>query len=92
MFNRREAYMADDVHSNPQTVSTRAAVSQSVEAATHPDALLRVPTVVTLTGISKTTIYSKVAIGEFPRPVRLGHRCTRFRAGDVVAWLKAQST
>ena len=64
--------------------------AQPLEVATWPEALLKLPTVVNLTGISKTTIYTKVASNEFPKPVRIGNRCTRFRARDIVAWLKSQ--
>jgi len=33
---------------------------------------------------------SAVKAGSFVDPVRLGARCTRFRAGDVTAWIAAQ--
>ena len=54
------------------------------------DALLRLATVEAITGLGRSTIYAKLASNEFPQPVRLGTRCTRFRAGDVQAWLAAQ--
>jgi prophage regulatory protein len=52
---------------------------------------LRISTVESVTGLSKSTIYSKLANNEFPQPIRLGTRCTRFRASDVTAWLAAQA-
>jgi prophage regulatory protein len=55
------------------------------------DALLRISTVQTVTGLSKSTIYTKLANNEFPQPIRLGARCTRFRAADVTAWLVSQA-
>jgi prophage regulatory protein len=63
---------------------------QPMEAVTVPDALLRIQTVTALTGLSVSTIYRLVAAGTFPQPRRLGARCTRWRAGDVTAWLAAQ--
>jgi prophage regulatory protein len=54
------------------------------------DALLRLPAVQALTGLSKTTIYTLTARGAFPAPIRRGARCTRWKAGDVTAWLQAQ--
>lgn len=54
------------------------------------DALLRLATVEAITGLSRSTIYAKVKAGQFVEPVRLGSRCTRFRAGDVQVWLAAQ--
>lgn len=64
---------------------------QPLHAAQVADALLRLATVEALTGLSRSSIYAKLARQEFPQPVRLGARCTRFRAGDVQAWLAAQA-
>jgi prophage regulatory protein len=55
------------------------------------DALLKVQTVSAVTGISVPTIYRKMAAGQFPAAVRLGSKCTRWRAGDVMDWLRAQA-
>jgi len=54
------------------------------------DALLRLRTVSQATGLSNATVYRKLAAGEFPKPVRLGCRCTRWKAADVRAWIQAQ--
>jgi prophage regulatory protein len=64
---------------------------QPLQAAELAEALLRLSTVEAITGLGRSTIYAKLAANEFPQPVRLGARCTRFRAGDVQAWLVAQS-
>ncbi len=69
---------------------TRGAVPQSLEAASLPDALLKIQTVATVTALSASSIFRKTAAGEFPEPIRLGARCTRWRAADVRAWLAAQ--
>lgn len=63
---------------------------QPIEAGTLPDALLRLATVEVMAGLSGPTIYRKLAAGEFPEPVRLGARCTRWKAADVRAWIQAQ--
>ncbi len=62
---------------------------QPLHAAQIHDALLKLQTVQALTGLGKTSIYERIKTGEF-KPVRLGSRCTRFRACDVQAWLQAQ--
>ena len=54
------------------------------------DALLKLSTVQALTGLGKTSIYERIKAGEL-KPVKLGARATRFRAGDVQAWLQAQA-
>jgi prophage regulatory protein len=69
---------------------TRGAIVQPLEAASLPDALLKIQTVATVTALSASSIFRKTAAGEFPEPIRLGARCTRWRAADVRAWLAAQ--
>lgn len=63
--------------------------TQPIESATNPAALLRLSTVQALTGLSRSTIYTRIRAKTFPEPIKLGTRCTRFRAGDVTAWLEA---
>ena len=54
------------------------------------DALLNIRTLQSLSGLGKTTIYELIKTGAL-KPIKLGSRCTRFRAGDVQAWLQAQA-
>ncbi len=68
----------------------RTRTQQPLHAAQVAEALLRLRTVEAITGLSRSTIYAKLKAGEFVEPVRIGARCTRFRAGDVQAWLAAQ--
>jgi prophage regulatory protein len=63
--------------------------TQPLQAAEIPDALLKLSTVVALTGLGKTSVYAKAATGELT-PIRLGKRCTRWRAGQVKHFLQAQ--
>jgi prophage regulatory protein len=71
-------------------VKPRTRSQQPLDAAQVAEALLRLRTVEAITGLSRSTIYAKLKAGEFVEPVRIGARCTRFRAGDVQAWLAAQ--
>ena len=64
--------------------------SQPLHAVQIADALLKKQTVGAVTGLSGSTIDRKTKAGEFPKPVKLGARCTRWRAADVRAWLAAQ--
>ncbi len=54
------------------------------------DALLKISTVTQATGLSRASIYRRLAAGTFPAPVRLSTRCTRWQAADVRAWIQAQ--
>ncbi|HVN89192.1 MAG TPA: AlpA family phage regulatory protein [Candidatus Binataceae bacterium] len=55
--------------------------------ASHIDsaALLRLPQVLTLIPVSKSTWWNGVRQGKFPRPVKLGQRTTCWRASDILA-------
>lgn len=70
--------------------SVRGQEMQPLHALQLADALLRLKTVTQATGLSSATVYRKLAAGDFPEPVRLGARCTRWKAADLRAWIRAQ--
>ncbi len=54
-------------------------------------AILRLPQVKELTGLSKTTLWRRVRDGEFPAALRLGgpqSRAVGWRRSDVEQWLR----
>jgi len=51
------------------------------------DRILRRFEVESLCGIARSTIYTWIARGEFPQPVRLGKRIVGWREGDIAEWL-----
>ena len=53
-------------------------------------AILRRRQVEARTGLSRSTIYQRIAEGTFPRQVRLGARCVGWIASDVENWLAAR--
>ena len=55
------------------------------------DTILRLPAVKTNTGLSRSTIYLRVAQGEFPKPVSLGGRAVGWPASEVAALNSARS-
>ena len=44
---------------------------------------VRLPTVLTVIPIGKSTLWKRVADGEFPQPVKLGKRTTAWRVEDI---------
>ncbi|WP_082322116.1 helix-turn-helix transcriptional regulator [Variovorax paradoxus] len=62
--------------------------SPACELPTNSPALLRCPAVVALVGLSRSEIYRRMAAGTFPRPVKLGPRCSRWRAQEIGEWLE----
>lgn len=53
-------------------------------------ALLRLPDVTRRTGLSRATIYRRIAASEFPAPRTLGPRMVAWREADVSAWIEAR--
>lgn len=72
-------------------IKKRSVLKQPLEIINIPDALLQLQTVVALSGRSAASIARKVRSGDFPAPHKDGTRCTRWRSGDVKAWLQAQA-
>jgi prophage regulatory protein len=54
------------------------------------NAILRLPTVKTRTGLSRSTIYLRVAEGSFPKPISLGARAVGWIDAEVEAWVAGQ--
>ncbi len=52
--------------------------------------LLRLKEVCEIIGLSRSTIYKRLAEGSFPRPVRLSERATRWRPAEIEDWLQRQ--
>lgn len=50
-------------------------------------AILRLPTVVARTGLSRSTIYLRIKNGTFPLSVRIGSRAVGWLESDIDAWL-----
>jgi prophage regulatory protein len=51
---------------------------------------MRLPQVVEATGESRSTIYKRIAEGEFPKPVRLGAKSIGFVEDEVKAYNDAR--
>jgi prophage regulatory protein len=51
---------------------------------------LRMPTVMRVTGLGRSTIYRLMAEQKFPCPVRLGPRAVAWRLSEIEAWSDAR--
>lgn len=49
--------------------------------------ILRLPAVRARTGLSRSTIYFRAALGTFPKPVSLGGRAVGWLEAEVQDWL-----
>lgn len=52
--------------------------------------ILRLPAVKARTGLSRSTIYLRIAEGSFPKPVSLGGRAVGWIEAEVNDWLQQQ--
>ena len=50
--------------------------------------ILRLPEVMRSTGLSRSTIYLRIAEGTFPKPVNLGGRAVGWLEVDIQEWLQ----
>ncbi|MGH9816030.1 MAG: helix-turn-helix transcriptional regulator [Candidatus Acidiferrales bacterium] len=50
--------------------------------------ILRLPAVKASTGLSRSTIYLRVAQGTFPKPVSLGGRAVGWLEAEIQDWLQ----
>ncbi len=51
------------------------------------DRILRLPAVLSRTGLSRSTLYRKMECGTFPKNIPISTRCTGWRESAVSAWL-----
>jgi prophage regulatory protein len=51
---------------------------------------LRLPSVIRVTGLGRSTIYRLMAEQKFPCPVRLGPRAVAWRRSEIEAWSDAR--
>lgn len=50
--------------------------------------IVRLPEVMRLTGLSRPTIYRRIAEGSFPARVLLGERAIGFKLHEVIEWIE----
>ncbi len=52
--------------------------------------LIRLPEVKAMTGLSKSTIYARIAEGTFPKQIPLGPRLVVWVESDIQNWIAVQ--
>lgn len=55
---------------------------------TGPSSILRIKAVMERTGLTRPTLYRKVAEGTFPRQIHISTNCIGWRESDVNEWLR----
>jgi prophage regulatory protein len=62
-------------------------VKENQQNAAQPEKLLRLPAVVALVGLQKSSIYDAIKRGDFPSPVKLSRRAVCWPASAIDAWI-----
>jgi prophage regulatory protein len=52
--------------------------------------ILRRRQVEAMTGLSKTTIYARIAAGTFPEPIPLGEKAVGWIESEIQAWIESR--
>ena len=52
--------------------------------------ILRISDVTARTGLPRSSIYLKVSLGEFPKPISLGLRAVGWVSDEVDAWIDSR--
>jgi prophage regulatory protein len=55
----------------------------------HNDRLLRQPEVTRLTGLKRSTLYSLMSKGKFPRPVKITEKAVAWRFSEIRQWISS---
>ena len=69
----------------------RAQSAQPIEVINVPTAQLRLPTVLALTGLSRSAFYRLIQAGAAPAPMRFGSRCSRWTSISISQFLAARA-
>lgn len=56
--------------------------------AATPDRFLRLPEVLSRTGLTRSTLYRRIETGRFPRQVAISERCAAWRESAIEEWQK----
>ena len=54
------------------------------------DGIIRLPEVIRITGLGKTSIYQSIKADGFPAPLKLTERARGWKASEISAWLESR--
>ncbi|HEY5713249.1 MAG TPA: AlpA family phage regulatory protein [Allosphingosinicella sp.] len=63
-------------------------MQQTPITADKPDRILRLPTVLDRTGLSRSTLYRKIQAGTFPKQIAISTRCAGWSQSAIDAWMR----
>lgn len=61
--------------------------SDTIPAPSANLVLLRLPQVKARTGLSRSELYRRIAIGTFPAPIKIGARASAWSSTEIECWI-----
>lgn len=63
-------------------------VRESISMNNMAKRLIRLPDVMSITGLKRSTIYQKMKGGDFPKSIPIGERSVAWVEGEVSKWIE----
>lgn len=84
---RQCVYRRDDVEAFKAELAATASELSASTPKPIRTVLMRLPAVMGVVELSKSTIYAKVAAGTFPAPVKISSRAIAWKSSEIEAWI-----
>ena len=85
-----ESAVRDEVARELHRIMNVSKFGEEIIAERLKDVVLKLSVVSTITGLPASTLYRKVAAGEFPAPIKLGESASGWLLSEVEAWIEAR--
>lgn len=77
-----------DMHQDVPAKSITPTKKQIITLQDRPSRFIRLPEVKVRVGLSRSTIYNRIAAKTFPPPVRLGEKSVAWLESSIDAWIQ----
>ena len=57
----------------------------------NPNRVIKLPEVMSLTALSRSTVYQKIKDNEFPKSIPLGARAVGWKYTNILDWIEQQA-
>lgn len=61
-------------------------MSDSIQNTEHQ--IIKLPSVINISGLSRTTIYNRIEEGTFPKQISLGERSVGWVRSEILSWVE----
>lgn len=90
-FKRALLPMREVSRLQPEKVAYKPISDKEEVTPRHPNDLIRIKEVIKMVGISKSSIYSYINIGSFPKPIQISSRSVAWQRGMIEEWVMTKA-